>query len=175
MQVHETTLPGVLLIEPEMHADPRGHFLETWHDKRYDFAGPFVQDNLSYSRRHVLRGLHRQWPSGQGKLVYVPQGEVFDVVVDLKTKQWIGHTLSAQNGHQLWIPPGFAHGFLVTGDGALLAYKCTAPYAPEHERTVRWDDPALAIDWPLDGAEPVLSPRDAAAPALDDIDTALLP
>ncbi|MHC4973456.1 MAG: dTDP-4-dehydrorhamnose 3,5-epimerase [Planctomycetota bacterium] len=181
MKVEPTTLPGVLLIEPTIHRDERGWFLETFRRERYaehGIAGPFVQDSLSFSRRGVLRGLHLQWPRAQGKLVYVAEGEVFDVAVDVRRdsptfRQWVGHLLSAADGRQMWIPPGFAHGFLVTSEAALLAYKCTEAYDPGGELAIRWNDPALGIEWPAEG--PVLSPRDAAAPLLSEIEPALLP
>jgi dTDP-4-dehydrorhamnose 3,5-epimerase len=175
MRVYPTDLPGVLLIEPRVVKDERGFFLETWHAARYHEAGidlPFVQDNASRSTRGVLRGLHAQNPQAQGKLVGVLDGEVFDVAVDLRLGsptfgKWFGAYLSAEAGRQMWIPPGFAHGFVVTSDSALFTYKCTAPYAPEAELAIRWDDPQIGIEWPL--ADPVLSPRDAAAPFLRDV------
>jgi len=181
MKVEPTILPGVLLIEPAVHRDDRGWFLETFRDERYaehGIAGPFVQDSLSFSQRGVLRGLHLQWPRAQGKLVYVAQGEVFDVAVDVRRdsptfRRWVGHTLSAKDGRQLWIPPGFAHGFVVTADTALFAYKCTEAYAPGGELAIRWNDPEVGIEWPVD--DPELSPRDAAAPLLGEIDAARLP
>lgn len=166
MHITETSLPGVLLIEPDVHRDARGCFLETWRDERYPDLGPFRQDCLSRSRKGTLRGLHLQRPPrAQGKLVWVVQGEVWDVAVDLETRAWVGHRLSAENHHQLWIPPGLAHGFVVLSDEALFAYKCTEVYDPACEMTVRWNDPALAIDWPVD--DPVLSEKDANAPLLD--------
>jgi len=181
MRVRETELPGVLVLEPQVFRDDRGHFLETFRDDRYAEAGipgPFLQDSLSSSGRGVLRGLHLQWPRAQGKLVYVPQGEVFDVAVDVRPGsptfgRWTGHVLSGENGHQVWIPPGFAHGFQVTSERALFAYKCTAHYDPAGEVAVRWDDPDIGIRWPL--ADPVLSPRDAAARALADVPPERLP
>lgn len=179
MKVHETTLPGVLLIEPEVFRDERGFFLETYRAGRYEFAGAaFVQDNLSSSVQGVVRGLHLQWPRAQGKLVYVPEGEVFDVVVDLRRgsptfRLWEGHVLSSENQMQVWIPPGFAHGFAATSERALLAYKCTDSYDPACELTVRWNDPALRIRWPIE--EPSLSPKDAAAPLLEEIPEDRLP
>ena len=175
MTVKPTALPGVLLIEPRVFRDGRGHFLETWHEARYreaGIAGPFVQDNVSVSTRGVLRGLHVQNPHPQGKLVGVLEGAVWDVAVDVRPdsptfRQWVGCTLSGENGHQLWIPPGFAHGFVVTSERAVFAYKCTDVYRPEAELTVRWDDPALGIAWPVEAPE--LSAKDAAAPLLGEI------
>lgn len=177
MKVTATSLPGVLVVEPVRHADARGWFVETFERERYAAAGiargmTFVQDNASSSTRHTLRGLHYQRARPQGKLIWVTRGDVFDVVVDLRRGAptfgaWIGIELSAAQLRQLWIPPGFAHGFLVTSEVAELAYKVTAAYAPEDERAIRWDDPALAIAWPLTGA-PLLSARDASAPSLHD-------
>jgi dTDP-4-dehydrorhamnose 3,5-epimerase len=174
--VTPTAIPDVLLVEPVVHGDHRGFFVETWHDVRYAAAGlalPFVQDNLSRSRRHTLRGLHYQIQHPQGKLVGVASGSIFDVAVDLRRSSatfggWVGTVLSDENHHQLWIPPGFAHGFYVLSDQADLVYKCTARYIAEHDRALRWDDPRLAIAWPLIGtAPPLLSARDAGAPGLD--------
>ena len=172
MKVTETRLPGVLHFAPRVFRDERGFFVETWKRERYAAAGinaDFVQDNVSCSRRGVLRGLHYQNPTPQGKLVSVLQGAVFDVAVDLRADsptfaQWVGAELSAKNLHQLYVPEGFAHGFLVTSETAVVSYKCTAPYAPEHERSLRWDDPQIGIEWPL--AETILSAKDAAAPFL---------
>ena len=176
MKVEATSLPGVLRIEPDVYEDERGFFLETFRAERYAEHGiptAFAQDSLSFSRKGVLRGLHLQWPSAQGKLVWVLEGEVFDVAVDLRTRQWEGHTLSGENRHQIWIPPGLAHGFVVTGESALFAYKCTGAYDPASELAVRWNDPDLGIEWPI--AEPILSSKDAAAPPLAEIDPARLP
>ncbi|MBA2669872.1 MAG: dTDP-4-dehydrorhamnose 3,5-epimerase [Gemmatimonadetes bacterium] len=175
MNISETGLPGVLLIEPRVFRDERGWFTETWHRQRYAAAGldhEFVQDNLSRSRHGVLRGLHFQSPTPQGKLVSVLQGSVFDVAVDLRSNspffgQWAGFELSAENGRQIYVPEGFAHGFVVTGETALFSYKCTAPFVPDHDRSLRWNDPTLGIDWPV--AAPILSAKDAAAPLLCDI------
>lgn len=169
MRVTPTALADVLMVQPAVHTDARGYFLETFHAERYAQAGitgPFVQDNLSYSRRGVLRGLHYQWPNPQGKLVYVVQGEIFDVAVDIRRQsptfgRWVGVSLSADNHCQLWIPPGFAHGFCVTSDTALVAYKCTALYVPNCDRAIRWDDPDIGIKWPV--VAPELSAKDAAA------------
>jgi len=178
MKVIETPLAGVLIIEPQVFGDERGFFLETWSRKRYAEAGidvDFVQDNLSLSSRGVLRGLHFQNPMAQGKLVSVLKGEVFDVAVDLRQGsptfgRWHGVVLSGENKRQYWVPPGFAHGFCVTSETALFTYKCTELYAPGHERSIRWDDPDLAIDWPV--AKPQVSDKDRLAPFLADIDPA---
>jgi dTDP-4-dehydrorhamnose 3,5-epimerase len=181
MKVQQTELPGVLIVEPDRFGDARGFFQEIWHEKRYSEAGvpgPFVQDNMSLSAHGVLRGLHFQNPNGQGKLVYVLQGEVFDVAVDIRAGsptfgRWMGAMLSADNGLQLYIPPGFAHGFCVTSPSALFAYKCTDFYNPRTEGTIRWDDPAIGIDWPV--ADPGVSAKDAGAPLLAEIDPVNLP
>ena len=164
MKVFETKLPGVLLIEPPVFTDDRGFFLETWRDERYPDMGPFRQDCLSKSRKGTLRGMHLQRPRAQGKLVWVIEGEIFDVAADLETHEWVGHELSGKNHRQLWIPPGYAHGFCVLSDEALVAYKCTEVYDPDGEVTVRWDDPDLAIAWPVQ--DPILSDKDAHAPFL---------
>jgi dTDP-4-dehydrorhamnose 3,5-epimerase len=166
-----TDIPDVLIVEPEVFEDPRGSFMETWHSGKFRQAGldlMFTQENHSRSAHRVLRGLHYQILQPQGKLVRVLTGEIFDVVVDLRRssptfKRWAGVTLSAANRQQLWIPPGFAHGFYVMSHGgADVVYKCTALYAPEHERTLRWDDPSLGIAWPIEEAPPILSAKDAA-------------
>lgn len=181
MKIVETDLPGVLIVEPDRFGDDRGFFQETWHARRYAEAGipgPFVQDNLSLSRHGVLRGLHFQNPNGQGKLICVLQGEVFDVAVDVRAGsaafgKWTGVTLSADNARQIYIPPGFAHGFCVTGDTALFAYKCTELYDRDSEWTIRWDDPDIGIDWPVQ--EPEISDKDSAAPFLAAIEDSALP
>lgn len=170
MKTLPTTLPGLILLELDVHADHRGRFLETFHADRYRAAGielPFVQDNFSSSARGTLRGLHYQLRRPQGKLVHVTHGEIFDVAVDLRRGspafgRWFGCALSADNHRQLWIPPDFAHGFLVTSERADVAYKATASYAPDDEHVIAWDDPELAIAWPITSA-PSLSRRDAAA------------
>ncbi len=175
MQIHETEIPGVLLIEPDVFGDSRGFFMEVWNQERYQAAGmnlAFVQDNLSRSRRRTLRGLHYQNPRPQGKFVYVLEGEVFDVAADIRPGsptfgRWVGYSLSAENRRQLYIPPGLAHGFCVTSETALVAYKCTDFYRPEYEGSIAWDDPQLAIDWPV--SEPLLSERDRNAPRLGDV------
>jgi dTDP-4-dehydrorhamnose 3,5-epimerase len=175
VKIIPTDIPGVLIVEPKVFGDERGFFLETFHAKRYAEAGipgPFVQDNYSRSVKGTLRGLHFQEPQSQGKLVQVVAGAVYDVAVDVRRGsptfgKWVGGELSAENKRQFWIPPGFAHGFCVLSEFADFQYKCTALYAPEHERAILWNDPDLAIAWPLSGA-PRLSSKDAAAPRLKD-------
>lgn len=166
MKVTEMNLPGILLIEPEVYEDSRGFFLETWNQKRFLDRGlpnEFVQDNVSFSRKGVLRGLHFQNPNPQGKLVSVLFGEVFDVVVDLRVDspcfgKWLGTKLSSENREQMFIPPGFAHGFVVTSDKALFFYKCTEYYDSKTEMTLLWNDPDIGIAWPT--SNPVLSRKD---------------
>lgn len=184
MKVTALAIPDVKLIEPKVWGDARGFFFESYRDDRYSeagIAGPFVQDNQSFSQRGVLRGLHFQWPNNvQGKLVSVVQGAVWDVAVDIRRGsptfgQWVGAELSAENHHQLWVPPGFAHGFVVLSETALFTYKCTALYSPADEVSIRWDDPTLAIQWPSAIAEPSLSAKDAAAPLLADLPAEKLP
>jgi dTDP-4-dehydrorhamnose 3,5-epimerase len=177
----ETAIPGVWILEPKVFGDARGFFMETWQRRRYADLGlpELVQDNLARSARGVLRGLHVQHPHAQGKLVQVLEGEVFDVAVDIRRgSPWYGHsvtvTLSGESRRQFWIPPGFAHGYYVTSDTALFAYKCSDYYHPETELAVRWDDPDLAIDWPLAGA-PLLSEKDRTAPRLAEIAPERLP
>jgi dTDP-4-dehydrorhamnose 3,5-epimerase len=168
MKVIPTAIPEVKLIEPNVFGDERGFFFESWNARVFGAIGitaTFVQDNHSRSARNVLRGLHYQIKQPQGKLVRVIAGEVFDVVVDLRRSsptfgKWAGESLSAENKRMLWIPPCFAHGFVVTSDYAEFIYKSTDYWAPEHERTLAWDDPTLAIDWPITG-EPALSQKDA--------------
>lgn len=171
MQLAETAIPEVLIIEPRVFGDARGFFMETWNARTFAEAGldlQFVQDNHSRSAAGTLRGLHYQIRHPQGKLVRVTVGEVFDVAVDLRRGsatfgRWVGERLSAENKRMLWVPPGFAHGFLVFSEAAEFQYKCTDFYAPEHERCIRWDDPDLAIDWPLPGGRvPLVSEKDAA-------------
>jgi dTDP-4-dehydrorhamnose 3,5-epimerase len=173
-------IPDVLVIEPTVHEDERGFFMESWHEERLaseGFTARFVQDNHSYSKRGTLRGLHYQLENPQGKLVRVASGEVYDVAVDLRRSsptfgRWVHEGLTSENHKQLWIPPGFAHGFYVLSESADLLYKCTTYYAPAYDRTLRWDDPDLAIDWPLlGGRAPILSAKDAAAPRLRDAPT----
>lgn len=170
-----TSLPGVVLLELDVFGDPRGRFMETFRRDKYRELGigvgfEFVQDNFSSSSKGILRGLHYQLRQPQGKLVWVTRGEVFDVAVDIRRGsptfgKWFGAILSAENHRQMWVPPGFAHGFLVTSDQADFAYKCTDYYAPADERSIRWDDEELAIAWPIEG-EPTLSKRDREATSL---------
>jgi dTDP-4-dehydrorhamnose 3,5-epimerase len=174
MQFDQTAIADVVLIRPEVFGDSRGFFLESWSERSFSAGGlalRFVQDNHSRSVRHTLRGLHYQVKQPQGKLVRAASGAIFDVAVDLRRSsptfgRWVGATLSDENHHMLWIPPGFAHGFLVLSESADLAYKCTDFYAPPHERSIRWDDEELDIAWPLPaGVEPLLSAKDRAARA----------
>ena len=178
MNVLPTTIDGMLILEPRVFGDARGFFMESYNARDFDaIVGAetrFVQDNHSRSAHGVLRGLHYQLPPyAQGKLVRVTQGEVFDVAVDLRRSspsygRWFGITLSGSNSRMLWLPPGLAHGFVVTGESADFLYKTTAFHAPEAERCVRWDDPEIGIAWPELKHPPLLSPRDAAAPLLAD-------
>jgi dTDP-4-dehydrorhamnose 3,5-epimerase len=171
-------IPDVILFEPRVFGDDRGFFFESFNQRRFEEAVgrpvPFVQDNHSRSARGVLRGLHYQIRQPQGKLVRVVQGEVFDVAVDVRRSsstfgQWVGALLSAENKHQLWVPEGFAHGFLVLSDTAEFLYKTTDYYAPEHERCIVWNDPDLAIEWPV-GLQPQLSTKDQKGSLLADAD-----
>jgi dTDP-4-dehydrorhamnose 3,5-epimerase len=181
VKVSRTGLAGVLVILPDVHGDDRGWFVETWRARRYAEVGlpeAFVQDNLSMSRRGILRGLHFQHPLGQGKLVQVVLGEVYDVVVDVRVGsptfgQWVGTLLSQENHKQVWIPAGFAHGFCVTSDVALFSYKCSEAYHRGNELGVAWNDPELGIEWPVQ--EPTLSAKDAEFPRLREIPEARLP
>lgn len=181
MIVRKTNLKDVLIIEPRIFGDARGFFMETWNQVKYAEKGlpeKFVQDNLSRSAKGVLRGLHYQHPDGQGKLVFVLEGEVFDVAVDIRFGsptfgRWVGVTISAENKRQLYVPPGFAHGFNVISDSALFAYKCTDFYNSRTEGSVRWNDPAINIAWPIE--QPILSDKDRAAPLLKDIVRERLP
>ncbi|MFM5026087.1 dTDP-4-dehydrorhamnose 3,5-epimerase [Aeromonas caviae] len=169
MKIIETKIPDVKLIEPKVFGDQRGFFMETWNEKAFREAGisaTFVQDNHSRSVKNTLRGLHYQIKQPQGKLVRVTRGEVFDVAVDLRTNsptfgQWVGEYLSEENNRMLWVPPGFAHGFLVTSDTADFQYKCTDFYAPQYERSIHWADEELGINWPLKhGETPLTSKKD---------------
>ncbi len=168
----ETSLPGVLLIEPKVFGDDRGFFMETYRIDLFREAGitgAFVQDNHSRSARGVLRGLHYQEPNPQGKLVRCPRGALFDVAVDIRVGspafgRWFGVELSEANKMMLWVPPGFAHGFCALEEGTDLVYKCTALYDPKNDRSILWNDPALGIEWPV--RSPVLSAKDATAPTL---------
>ena len=180
MKFEKKSIPDVIRVVPTVHVDARGFFMETWQSRQFADGGievNFVQDNFSSSSRGTLRGLHYQVERPQGKLVRVVRGRVFDVAVDLRRSskyfgKWVGEELSAENKHQLWVPPGFAHGFLVLSESADFEYKCSDFYAPEHERCIRWDDPDIGIEWPNDaGVHPVLSEKDAAAPSLSQADT----
>ena len=179
MKAIPTELPGVIVLEPKVFGDDRGFFFESYNRRAFREATgldpDFVQDNHSRSARNVLRGLHYQVRQPQGKLVRVTTGEVYDVAVDLRRSsptfgRWVGLTLSAANHRMLWVPEGFAHGFVVTSDHAEFLYKTTDYYAPEHERSLLWNDPALGIAWPVEGT-PLLKPRDAAAPPLASAET----
>lgn len=174
LEVTPTRLPGVLILKPRIFGDERGFFMESWNQQRFDAAVGqpvrFVQDNHSRSARGVLRGLHYQLQQAQGKLVRVVCGRVFDVAVDLRRAsptlgQWVGVELSAQNGRQLWVPPGFAHGFLVLSESADFLYKATDFYAPEHERALAWDDAQVGVEWPLHelAGPPTVSAKDSQA------------
>ncbi|GIX19285.1 MAG: dTDP-4-dehydrorhamnose 3,5-epimerase [Erythrobacter sp.] len=177
MKISKTAIAGPLIIEPQVFGDERGLFMETWNAEAFARAGlelTFVQDNHSRSQRGVLRGLHFQNPGPQGKLVRVTSGAVFDVAVDLRRSsptfgQWVGIELSAENRRMFWIPEGFAHGFLTLADNTDFLYKCTAPYAPQSEHTLAWDDPALGIGWPLDGLAPIISEKDRRGVRLDQV------
>ena len=169
MKVIPTAIPDVRIIEPQVFGDHRGYFIETWNSRRFAEHGidaPFVQDNFSFSKRGTLRGLHYQLKNTQGKLMRVVQGEIFDVCVDIRRSsstfgQWVGVTLTSENKRSLWVPPGFAHGFLVLSETAAFEYKCTDFYAKEHERTLLWNDPALGIEWPIpEGFEPLIADKD---------------
>ena len=176
MEVIETSIPDVKLIKPKVFGDERGFFMETWNAKVFEQAGidaTFVQDNHSRSIKKTLRGLHYQIKQPQGKLVRCTRGEVFDVAVDIRKSspffgKWVGEILSEENQYQLWVPPGFAHGFLVLSQSAEFQYKCTDFYAPEYERAIHWADKSLGIDWPLaHGEQPLVSPKDDQAMLFD--------
>ncbi|MBU0653742.1 MAG: dTDP-4-dehydrorhamnose 3,5-epimerase [Gammaproteobacteria bacterium] len=177
MKLIDTRIPDVKIIEPAVFGDARGFFMETWSAAKFAELGlelNFVQDNHSRSRQGILRGLHYQVQQAQGKLVRVTSGKVFDVAVDLRRSsatfgQWVGAELSDENHRMMWVPPGFAHGFYVMSESADFLYKCTDVYAPHHERCIRWDDPTLAIDWPLvDGQTPLVSAKDAEGKSWQD-------
>jgi len=177
MKIISTRIAEVKLIEPKVFGDSRGFFMETYQKLKLEASGisaDFVQDNHSGSSKGILRGLHYQVRSAQGKLVRAVAGEIFDVAVDLRKSsptfgKWVGERLSAENKHALWVPPGFAHGFYVLSDWAEVLYKATDYYAPEWERSIRWDDPQIGIDWPLvDGKKPILSKKDAEGVAFKD-------
>lgn len=181
MKVINTEIPEVLILEPKIFGDPRGFFIESWNSKAFQEAtgvkAPFVQDNHSRSTKNVLRGLHYQIQQPQGKLVRVVRGSIFDVAVDIRKSsptfgKWVGVELSEDNHRQCWVPPGFAHGFIVLSDSADFFYKTTDYYAPEHERCILWDDPAIGIDWPNEG-EPQLSVKDKEGLLLQQIEVFL--
>ncbi len=181
MKVTETRLPGCVVFEPRVFGDDRGSFFESFNLDRlaeHGLAPRFVQGNVSSSQRGVLRGLHYQWPNPQGKYVSVVEGEVWDVAVDIRQGsptfgQWTAVVLSAENRRHFWIPEGFAHGFVALSERAVFTYLCTATYDAAADANIRWDDPQLAIDWPV--TDPLLSPKDAAAPLLSAIDPERLP
>jgi dTDP-4-dehydrorhamnose 3,5-epimerase len=177
MNVRPTAIPDVLVFEPKVFGDDRGFFFESFHRQRFAAAVKrpveFVQDNHSSSTRGVLRGLHYQLPRPQAKLVRVVRGEVFDVAADLRRGsptfgRWVAEVLSAENKRQMWVPEGFAHGFFVMSEAAEILYKTTDYWCPEHERCIRWDDPQLAVAWPLGGVVPTMSAKDAAASSFAD-------
>ena len=181
MKLVQTDLPGCVVVEPAVFGDARGFFYESWNAQRYAEHGlpdRFVQSNVSSSSRGVLRGLHYQWPNPQGKLVSVLEGEVYDVAVDIRRGspdfgRWTAVVLSAENKRQLWIPEGFAHGFLVLSERALFSYLCTTPYDKSADAAVRWNDGSIGVDWP--DSAPLLSDKDAAAPFLGQIEPGRLP
>jgi dTDP-4-dehydrorhamnose 3,5-epimerase len=181
MKVIASPLPGVCVVEPDIFGDHRGFFMESYQQRRYTENGIdtiFVQDNISFSVRNTLRGLHYQYPRGQAKLVQVLQGEIFDVAVDIRKGsptwgQWFGVALSSDNKRQVFIPDGYAHGFCVTSETALFAYKCSDYYMPEDEGGVRWDDPLIGIQWPV--RSPILSDRDKKYSGLNEISAERLP
>ncbi len=181
MKITPQRIADLLLIEPQVFGDERGFFKETFHAARYAEAGmrePFVQDNLSRSKHGILRGMHLQHPYAQGKLVSVVEGSVFDVAIDVRVGsptfgQWVGVELSATNHRQLYVPPGFAHGFCVTSESALFSYKCTELYHPETELGISYNDPELAIAWPVQ--DPLVSAKDAVYPRLSELDQSKLP
>lgn len=181
MRINKTRLPGVLFIEPDVHGDDRGWFLENWRAEHYRKAGMearFVQANTSHSAKDVVRGLHYQWPEPQGKLVWVSSGCIFDVAVDIRRgspdfSSWLGFELSSDNHAQVWVPEGFAHGFQVLSESATVCYLCSRPYRPEYDAVIAWDDPEIGIDWPREPGG--LSRKDRAAPRLQDLTPEQLP
>jgi dTDP-4-dehydrorhamnose 3,5-epimerase len=181
MKCSTTSLPGVLVIEPQVFGDARGRVWEAWHEPRYRDAGittRFVQDSVSVSRQNVIRGLHYQHPFSQGKLISVLSGEIFDVAVDVRRGsptfgRWVSTMLSADSARQLFVPEGFAHGFAVLSEQAVVLYRCSAFYHPEHEHTIRWDDPAIGVTWPI--TDPLLSSKDHAGMLLSSIPSEQLP
>jgi dTDP-4-dehydrorhamnose 3,5-epimerase len=177
MEFEPTEIPEVVLVRPKVFGDPRGYFFESWEERKFAAGGldvKFVQDNHSRSACNILRGLHYQIQQPQGKLVRVVTGAVFDVAVDIRRSsptfgRWVGATLSEENHHMLWVPPGFAHGFVVLSESADFLYRCTDFWAPQYERAIQWNDPDLKISWPLPpGASPALSAKDAVAPRFRD-------
>lgn len=177
MDVMPTAIPGVLIIQPDVFHDDRGYFMESFNPRMMEAIGgaQFVQDNHSHSKKGVLRGLHYQSRNPQGKLVRVVSGSVYDVAVDLRKSsptfgKWVGTELSRENHRLLWVPPGFAHGFLTLTESADLLYKVTQPYDPADERTLCWDDPDLGVRWPLEGKSPLLSAKDARGKSLREIE-----
>lgn len=183
MNFRTTTLDGVIHVEPDVHRDERGFFLETYHAEKYargGIAAAFVQANHSRSLRGTLRGLHAQWRRPQGKLVRCLQGEIFDVAVDMRIGsptrcRWVGVTLTSENHHQLYVPPGYLHGFVVLSAMAEVEYMCTDLYDPGYELGIRWDDPEIGVAWPIPAAEVLLSAKDKAAPFLADAPREHLP
>ena len=181
MEIIETGITGLLVVEPVVHGDNRGFFMETWRSSLYAGKGLpeyFVQSNLSRSAEGVVRGLHYQYPQSQGKLVWVLEGRAFDVAVDIRPdsptfRQWAAVELSAENRRQFWIPEGFAHGFCALGGPVTLSYLCTAEYAAEFDASIAWNDPDIGIDWPVEAGE--MSAKDRAAPRLAEIDPDTLP
>lgn len=180
MNFLRTAIPEVIVVEPKVFGDARGYFMETWREDlcaEHGIGPGFVQDNQSASGQWTLRGLHYQLRQAQGKLVRVIRGEVYDVAVDMRRSsptfgRWVGEVLSAENRRMMWVPGGFAHGFLVLSEMAEFVYKCTDYYAPEHERALRWDDPDVGIEWPLpEGVRPILSAKDQGAAGLADAET----
>lgn len=177
----DTGIEGLVILEPELHGDRRGYFMETWHAKRYAEAGlpeRFVQANVSRSSAGVIRGLHYQYPEPQGKLVTVLEGRIFDLAVDIRSdsptfRQWAGVELSAGNHRQFYVPEGFAHGFCVLGEDALIAYLCTRFFSPEHDAAIAWNDPDIAVRWPIEPQS--LSRRDRQAPRLREVPLDRLP
>jgi len=177
MKVVATAISGPLILEPRVFGDDRGFFMETWKESAFREAGlamHWVQDNHSRSQKGVLRGLHFQNPGAQGKLVRVTHGAVFDVAVDLRVSsphfgKWVGVELSAENKRMFWVPEGFAHGFLTLEDDTDFLYKCTAPYSPDAEYTLAWDDPEVGVEWPVEGLDPIISEKDARGLPLADL------
>ena len=182
MNFIKTKLPEIVIVEPSVYEDDRGFFMEVFHRDKFEREGiapVFIQDNVSSSKKNTIRGLHYQYPQSQGKLISVVRGCVYDVAVDIRSGspmfgEWIGIELSEENRRLLWVPPGFAHGFCVTSDQAVLSYKCTDLYAPEYEHSILWSDPAIGIQWPCEEAA-VVSSKDQAGVALGEMDPAHLP